>query len=312
MTDADVTCRLNIRPDFFVIGAPRCGTTALCTYLAGHPRIGFSRPKETQFFCTDLPGIRFMTADADEYVKLCFGHCAGKNYLAIGEGSVWNLYSKEAVRNILRFNSKARFIIMLRNPIELCLAFYEKRRELLQEDQPTFELGWRVEAERSRSRPRHFQGPPGVTGYRDVAMLGEQVERALSLISPHQRLLILFDDFVTDTASVYRQVLQFLGLPDDGRQAFPPINAGQHIEYPRLWHFVWGNLVRFYPLVDPLKRKLGIPALNVYPRLARLFMKDRPGRSEIPSSLRAEMRSYFDADIKRLSAVMGRDLSYWT
>lgn len=311
MMAASVTFRRDIRPDFFIIGAPRCGTTALSTYLAEHPRIGFSRPKETQFFCTDLPGIHFMTADPNEYLELCFGHCTGKNYLAIGEGSVWNLYSSAAVSNVLRFNPEARFIIMLRNPIDLCLALYEKRRELLQEDQPTFQLGWRAEEERSQSRSRHFQGPPRVTGYRDVAKLGEQVERAFPLIPPHQRLLILFDDFIADTASVYRKVLDFLGVPDDGRQAFPQINAGQQIEYPRLWHLIWGNLVRLYPLVDPLKRKLGIPALNVYPRLAPLFMKDRPMRSEIPPALRAEMRSYFDADIKRLSAIMGRDLSYW-
>jgi hypothetical protein len=309
-----VTFRLDVRPDFFTIGAPRCGTTALSTYLAEHPRIGFSRPKETQFFCTDLPDIHFMTADPKEYVKLCFGHCAGKDYLAIGEGSVWNLYSRAAVGNILRFNPEARFIIMLRNPVDLCLALYEKRRELLQEDQPTFELGWRAEQERSesRSRPRHFRESLGVAGYRDVAMLGEQVERAFSLIPSHRRLLILFEDFIADTAAVYRQVLDFLGVPHDGRQAFPKINTGQHVEYPRLWELIWGSLVRFYPLLDPVKRKLGIPALNVYPRLARLFMSDRPTRSEIPPALRAEMRSYFDADINRLSAVIGRDLSYWT
>lgn len=312
MMEAGVTFRLDVRPDFFIIGAPRCGTTALSTYLAGHPRVGFSRPKETQFFCTDLPGIRFMTADPNEYLELCFGHCTGKNYLAIGEGSVWNLYSSAAISNILRFNPEARFIIMLRNPIDLCLALYEKRRELLQEDQPTFRQAWRAEEERSQSRPRHLEGPFGVAGYRDVALLGAQVERAFSLIPPDRRLLILFDDFIADTASVYRQVLDFLGVPDDGRQAFPQINAGQQIEYPRLWHLIWGNLVRFYPLVDPLKRKLGIPALNAYPRLARLFMNDRPRRSEIPPVLRAEIRSHFDADIKRLSAVIGRDLSCWT
>jgi hypothetical protein len=311
---AGATFGLDIRPDFFILGAPRCGTTALSTYLAEHPRIGFSRPKETQFFCTDLPGIEFMTADPNEYMKLCFGHCAGKKYLAIGEGSVWNLYSKAAVRNILRFNPGARFIVMLRNPVDLCLAVYEKRRELLQEDQPTFELAWRAEEERhlSGSRPRHFQESIGVAGYRDVAMLGEQVERAFSLIPPHRRFLIIFEDFIADTAAVYRQVIAFLGVPHDGRQAFPKINAGQQIEYPRLWELVWGNLVRFHPLLGPVKRRLGIPALNVYPRLARLFMSDRQTRPEIPPALRAEMRSYFDADIKRLSAVIGRDLSYWT
>ena len=113
-----------------------------------------------------------MTADPSEYVRLCFGHCADKNYLAIGEGTVWNLYSKAAVWNILRFNPEARFIIMPRNPVDLCLALYEKRQELLQEDQPTFELGWR--AEKERRRPRHFREAIGAAGYRDIAMLGSK------------------------------------------------------------------------------------------------------------------------------------------
>jgi hypothetical protein len=37
-------------PDFFVVGAPRCGSTAFCRYLAKHPAICFSRPKEPHYF----------------------------------------------------------------------------------------------------------------------------------------------------------------------------------------------------------------------------------------------------------------------
>jgi hypothetical protein len=304
---------IEIRPDFFIVGAPRCGTTALSTYLAKHPRIGFSRPKETQFFCTDLPGIRFHTADPQEYLKLCFGHCAGQNYLAIGEGSVWNLYSKNAVVNILRFNPKARFIIMVRNPIDLCVALYEKRREMLQEDQPGFEQAWRLEDERQQGRsvPAFFRKEIGVPGYRDVASLGEQVERAFLLIPEQQRLLIVFDDFVVNTAAVYAQVLAFLGVPHDGRKAFPQINEGQRIRNPRLWALVWGTMLRAHPLIDPVKRTLKVSALNIYPRLSRLFLGRRSERPAIPEALRTEMRAFFDADIKRLSATIERDVSMW-
>jgi hypothetical protein len=304
---------IEIRPDFFIVGAPRCGTTALSTYLAEHPRIGFSRPKETQFFCTDLPGIRFHTADPQEYLRLCFGHCAGQNYLAIGEGSVWNLYSKNAVANILRFNAKARFIIMVRNPIDLCVALYEKRREMLQEDQPGFELAWRLEEERQQGRnvPVFFRKEIGVPGYRGVANLGEQVEKAFLLIPEQQRLLIVFDDFVADTAGVYTQVLAFLDVPHDGRKAFPQINEGRQIRNPRLWALVWGTMLRAHPLLDPIKRTLNVSALNIYPRLSRAFLGRRSGRPVISETLRAEMRAYFDHDIKRLSAVIGRDLSHW-
>lgn len=302
------------RPDFFIIGAPRCGTTALSTYLAEHPRIGFSQPKETQFFCTDLPGIGFMTTDPDEYVELCFGHCAGKDYLAIGEGSVWNLFSQAAVANILQFNRKARFIIMVRNPIDLCLAIYEKRREMLQEDAPTFEQAWRLEEERSRGRslPAHYRKEMGVRGYRDVASLGEQVARAYALIPERQRLTIVFDDFVSDTSGVYGEVLAFLGVPNDGRIDFARINEGQKIRHPKLWVLVWGALMRGLPLLGPVKQVLGVSNLNIYPRLARLFLERRPERPPLPDALRAEMRAFFDADIRHLSNVIGRDVTSWT
>ena len=303
-----------VRPDFFIVGAPRCGTTALSTYLAEHPRIGFSRPKETQFFCTDLPGISFHTADLQEYLKLCFGHCAGKNHLAIGEGSVWNLYSKDAVRNILSFNPKARFIIIVRNPIDLCIALYEKRREMLQEDQPSFEQAWQVEEERRLgcSVPVFFRKEIGVPGYRNVASLGEQVEKAFSLIPGRQRLLIVFDDFVANTAAVYAQVLTFLGVPHDGRKEFPQINEGRQIRNPELWALVWGTLLRAHPLLDPVKRMLKVSKLDIYPRLSRLFSERRSEKPPISDTLRAEMRVFFDADIKRLSAAIGRDLTVWS
>jgi Sulfotransferase domain len=309
----DLAAGGEIRPNFFIVGAPRCGTTALSSYLAEHPRIGFSRPKETQFFCTDLPGIHFHTTDPQEYSDLCFGHCAGKNYLAVGEGSVWNLYSKTAVAKILRFNSKARFIIMVRNPIDLCVALYEKRREMLQEDKPSFEQAWRAEDERRRGRsvPTFFRKEFGVPGYYDVASLGGQVERAFSLIPDQQRLLIVFDDFIADTAAVYARVLAFLGVPHDGRKEFPRINEGQEIRYPKLWALVWGTMVRAHPLLDPVKRKLKVSTLNIYPRLSQLFLVRRSERQTIPESLRAEMRACFDQDIQRLSVAIERDLSTW-
>jgi hypothetical protein len=302
-----------IRPDFFIVGAPRCGTTALSSYLAQHPRIGFSRPKETQFFCTDLPGIHFHTTDAEEYLNLCFAHCAGKNYLTIGEGSVWNLYSKNAVSNILRFNPKARFIIMVRNPIDLCIALYEKRREMLQEDQPSFEQAWRAEHERRQggSIPALFRKELGVPGYRNVASLGEQVEKAFSLIPEPQRLLIVFDDFVANTAAVYSRVLAFLGVPRDGRKEFPQINEGRQIRNPKVWAFVWGTMLRAHPLLDPAKRILKVSTLNIYPRLSAFFLDKRSEKPAMSEALRAEMRAWFDQDIKRLSATIGRDLTTW-
>jgi hypothetical protein len=70
-------------------------------------------------------------------------------------------------------------------------------------------------------------------------------------------------------------------------------------------------MLRAHPMLDPTKRMLKVSTLNIYPRLSRLFLGRRSERPAISESLRAEMRTYFDADIKLLSATIGRDLSSW-
>ena len=45
-------------PDFFIVGAPKCGTTAISEYLRTHPRIFMCKPKEPHYFALDIPGYR--------------------------------------------------------------------------------------------------------------------------------------------------------------------------------------------------------------------------------------------------------------
>jgi hypothetical protein len=42
------------KPNFFIVGAPRCGTTALYTFLKQHPDIFMADDKEPHFFGRDL------------------------------------------------------------------------------------------------------------------------------------------------------------------------------------------------------------------------------------------------------------------
>lgn len=298
------------RPNFFIIGAPRCGTTAMSEYLRQHPRIGFADPKDSEFFATDMPKLRFVET-MDDYLNKYFAHCTGHHYLAIGDGSVWHLYSKVAVQNILQFDPQARFIIMIRNPIELCLALYEIQYELLWENQPTFERAWRLQAERSRGQcaPR-LCSDPRLLLYGEIGKLGEQLERACRLIPSQQRLVIVFDDFVRDPAAAYSKVLAFLQVPHDGRKDFPKIAEGKRVRN-------WKLLELSYPpewvmsMVSLVKSWLGIKRLNLAPKIRPWLVSPRLKKPEISEQLKQEMRAHFAEDIDRLSAVLKRDLSHW-
>lgn len=47
-----------------------------------------------------------------------------RNHPAIGAGSSFHLYSKDAVKNFIRLNTKSRIIIMVRNPVEMAYLWH--------------------------------------------------------------------------------------------------------------------------------------------------------------------------------------------
>ena len=91
------------QPNLFIIGAPKCATSSLATYLAEHPAVFLSTPKEPFFWSEDYPELRnrFGMNSLDAYMKL-FEPADGESIIA--EGSTNYLRSEVAVRNIMEFN----------------------------------------------------------------------------------------------------------------------------------------------------------------------------------------------------------------
>ena len=298
------------RPDFFIIGAPKCGTTALSEYLREHPRIGFSQPKEPVYFCTDFPGVRNYTEESD-YLERCFGHCRQTEPLAVGEGSTAYFYSTQAVGNILRFDPSARFIIMLRNPLDMIPALHAQKLLSLEEDEPSFEKAWALRQERLAGRhvPKYCV-EPRLVDYAELGKLGSHLSRHLREIPEAQRLVILFDDFARDTRSIYAQVLQFLGVPDDNRTDFPRINESQQLKNPGLYEFGHRPPQKLMRFANAVKAMLGIERLGILSRL--LAWNVRPAqRAPLSGAMRAILLKEFTDDIDRLAGLIGRDLAHW-
>ncbi len=83
------------KPDFFIVGAPKCGTTAMKSYLGEHPEIFMPRSdREPHFFGTDLYKRTFIR-DEQSYLSL---FAEAKNEKRVGEKSVRYLYSEQAIR----------------------------------------------------------------------------------------------------------------------------------------------------------------------------------------------------------------------
>ena len=299
------------KPNTFIVGAPKCGTTALAHYLAEHPQVFFSDPKEPFFWSADYPGLADQHAlqNLDDYLALF--EKAGAQHRVVAEGSTNTLRSDCAVERIVGFDPEARFVAMLRDPVEVAHSFHMEQVYVLNEDQPDFETAWRLQASRAQGRdiPRACRAPQFLQ-YGAIGRYGEQVESLLRHVGRDAVLFIRFEDFRDDPARVYRQTLAFLGLDDDGRIEFPVVNAS-HKHRSR---FIAGMV-----LDPPAFLKVPVWRLRTHLRRARYPLIERikthlrqPSRRDAVSpELRAEMRAYFHSDLLKLERLLGWDLSSW-
>ena len=99
-------------PDFFIVGAPKCGTTSLYDYLSQHPQIFMPFHKEPLYFGADLHR-RYGRMSAVEYAALFRD---ARAYQHVGEASTWYLYSATAAREIFEASPGARIIIGVQVP----------------------------------------------------------------------------------------------------------------------------------------------------------------------------------------------------
>jgi hypothetical protein len=293
------------KPNFFIVGAPKSGTTAMADYLRAHPQVFFSDPKEPFFWCDDLPALRRRERieNLDAYLRLFAG--AGSEHLAVGEGSTLYLSSETAVANILSFDPGARLVVMLRHPVDMAHAFHMQMVFQFYEDQSDFETAWKLQDERRRGRhvPSRCLAPE-LLQYRRIAQTGRQIERLLEVAPRDQVRWIFFDDFRERPREAYLDVLDFLGVPDDGRASFPASNPAM---VPRArW---LATLFRAHRI-----REAGRALKGVLPRRAAalaktsrdsLLRKDRP-RPRLRPEFRRQLLAEFREDMRRLETLTGR------
>jgi hypothetical protein len=289
------------KPNFFILGAPKCGTTSLAIWLAEHPQIYMSPIKEPHFFNRD--GM-YVTETLEEYEALFAG--VEKHHLAIGEASTHYLYSREAVPRILQYQSDAKFIVCIRNPIEMAPSLHAERVWNGMEVIKDFEKAWRLQESRRKGKfiPATVRRDPERLQYGEYCKLGEQLKRLYSIVSRDRVLVLVLDDMAQNPAQEYRKVLQFLGVDDTFQPEFKIYNSRKEVRWPFL-----SFLFRY---ASQMRRTLGFKRpLDLYNKIQFSFNAIQAERYVLSASMRAELVSFFAQDIALLSQLLNRDFTKW-
>ena len=297
------------KPNFFIVGAPKCGTTALYEYLRGHPNIFMPELKEPHYFATDLV-TRPLVKTPEEYLRLFAD--STPHHLRIGEASASYLLSTEAARNIRAFDSHAKIIAMFRNPVDMVYSFHSQLLYWSDETVDDFETAWELQARRRRGVdvPRTARDPFWLQ-YAQLGRFGTQTQRLLTVFPRDQVKLILFDDFTASTQAVYSAVLDFLGLPPDQRTDFPRVNENKRAK--SAW---FRDLYRNPPpalrkAFVALKQSVGAERVVALKQKIVDLNTVKERRRPLSPELRARLVETFREEVALLSKLLDRDLSHW-
>ena len=202
-------------PDFLLLGAPKCGTSALHAALAQHPRLFLSEPKEPKFFLTDgpppasgggpgdVPTWREHVWRRDDYEALFAGAPPGS---LCGESTVFYLYDRDAQARIHTLLPGARLIAVLRDPVERAHSNWAHLRGAGLEPEADFATALDREPERIAAGWAHFWH------YAALGRYGVQLDHLFALFPREQVLLTRYRELRDAPVETADRVCRFLGV----------------------------------------------------------------------------------------------------
>lgn len=214
--------RMGRWPDFFILGAGKCGTTSLHTYLDTHPDLAMSDPKEPRFFtfewddaAPDLlePAKEYLDTMPDEGLR--------------AESSAIKLAHPKAPGRITAVCDDPRYIVMTRDPYDRTLSSYRMATASPRRDwRETRDLHCCVEEEMAIIESGRC--PPLRRGHVWGSLYGRHLER-WQRHAPRDRFHVdSLERLRADSDAVLEDIAGFLGVDTAFRPERPILNPGRN------------------------------------------------------------------------------------
>ncbi len=283
--------------DFFIVGAPKSGTTSLYFYLNEHSEIEMSSQKEPDFF-SDKPlqkqNMYYRKARIDT-IKKYNSLFTKRNVSLRGEASVSYLFYDEVPHKIFSYNPDAKIIIMLRDPVDRAFSHYlmDFRLGLISE---SFEAIINKHSTDKNADLFYQQ-------YIKVSEYSSQVKRYLEVFSRENIYFIDYDDFKNNTSDVIDSVLIFLGLSHD----FKPHLSKQYNTY----NAARNSLIHYIYSFATFRKILSIVFPRVFRQNIRSLLFTSRDKPELSDDTRGLLKNHFKSNVNELSEILKKDFSKW-
>lgn len=278
-------------PNFFIIGAPRAGTTTLYEYLKKILLVYMSPLKEPQYFspnCSLTDGLRRIV-DRDEYLCLFKGV---QNEKVIGEASTSYLWDPKSAELIYHDIPNAKIICILRDPIQRAFSHYRIHLRSNFEKQTFHEAIMKIND--------HFD-PHTTNRYLHAGLYSEQIQRYLNLFGKNQVKIIIFEEFIKNPKEVVEDILKFLDI-------YIKLNSFESEIHNTF------NLPSGYVRAVLLNSKFLKKISSFLPKSFRKSLKDNflltEKNPEISKEDEKFLKNFYKEDVQKLEKILNRRLPW--
>ncbi|PAP77155.1 sulfotransferase family protein [Rubrivirga marina] len=291
-------------PDFLILGAPKCGTTALWHYLDAHPEVTMASVKEPRFFTRQGGGLargevndqmpRAGTYDrGSEWYDGLFAHAAPGS--SRGEASTVYCVAPDAPDLIHSNAPDVRLVLMVRDPVDRMYSHYWQERKAGWDPGPFADLV--------------ASGHPRARYYEAASHYADTVERYLAHFGRDQLLVVAKEDLDADPASALTRIQRHIGVDP----TFRPPTLGRRFNVQRVPRFPalrrlgeWARATVGARLPDAVRQPLGRAQ-----RAVERGLSTELDYEPLHPSLRAELLPRFEADVELVEVWTGRPRPAW-
>jgi hypothetical protein len=220
-TFCSLTGFLHVLPDFYILGAEKCGTTSLFDYLTEHPSGFYPISKEPRFFGKYYKrGLNWYRTGFPFKLQKFYANNINQKKFITGESTVRYLDNPHIPLRIKNVTPNANFIIMIRNPVDRA---YSQYNMMLYDgvEKLSFEDALDKEEERTsehfekmKNDENYYSDDYFYFGYKHRGLYLDKIQTWMKYFPKEKFRIIKSEDFFSDPHKVFQNTLEFLNLPN--------------------------------------------------------------------------------------------------
>jgi len=281
-------------PNFFIVGAPKAGTTSIYEYLKNHPQIFMSPIKEPNYFAINILTQNDPINPIRNKKKYLELFKDVKNELVIGEASTHYLSDHDAPKSIHDITPTARILISLRDPVEREFSHFLMHQGY-GETIRNFHEQLKIEIENYQTSTEYFALKHG--------MYYENVKRYVDIFGNNQVKIIIFEEFIKNPKEGIEEILRFLDLDPKLAIFKNKIHNPYKIVRGPIAHRVLES-----KKLSKLAKSFMSESIRV--SIKEKFFLKRQKKPELESKDRTTLIKFYQEDVKKLESVIGRRLQW--